>query len=186
MLKKFIPLIVFFLFCACSPIFQVKPRQEVPLSKMEAKVSNNIIEMQAKILSEDQVVEDFDANLILAGTIPIQITITNQTQQPIVFIEKDFSLLDFNGQQLSNLKAKEALESLLDYYKIRAYNPYSYEKIQTNFLTHSLLLKEALMPNESRSGLLYFKLKKATSTKGLKLKLSRKKIFAESLILALN
>ncbi|KAF0240086.1 MAG: hypothetical protein FD167_4248 [bacterium] len=184
MLKKFIPLIVFVLFCACGPTFQVKPRQEVAFSQMNHKISNNIIEMQAKLLSEDQIIETFDANLLLAGIIPIQVTITNQTQQSIVFMEKDFSVIDSQGQSITNLNAKDALERLFDYYKIRAYNPYSYEKMQANFLTHSLSL--ALMPNESRSGLLYFKPEKANSTKGLKLKLTRKKIFIESLILKLS
>lgn len=186
MLKKFIPIIIIFL-SSCSPTFQIKPSQEVTLSQTDQKTSNNMVEIQAGLLSEDQVVEIFDANLFLARVIPIQITITNLSQQPIIFSEKDFSLIDSQGKPINSLKAKDALESLLDYYKIRAYNPYSYEKMQANFLTHSIVLKETLMPNEKRSGLLYFKVKKNESfiTKGLNLVL-RKKTFAESLRLTIN
>lgn len=191
MLKKFIPLTIFFLLCSCSstfrPIFQVKPRQEVPLLEASNKASNIVVEVEAKLLPEDLVVEIFDGNLFLAGTIPIQITLTNKSQLNIAFMEKDFSLLSSQGETFTNLKAEDAFESLFDYYKIRAYNPYSYEKVKEDFLTHRLKLKDPFLPNESRSGLLFFKTKKAkTIPKNLQLKLTGKKLFSESLILHLD
>lgn len=185
--KKFIPLIIFLLFCSCSPAFQVKPRQEVIYSETNNKIFNSIIELKAKLLSEDQIVEIFDGNLFLVGTIPIQVTLTNKTEQNIIFTEKDFSLVNPKGESFNNLKPKDAFESLFDYYKIRAYNPSSYEKMKDNFLTHSLNLKDPFSPNESRSGLLFFKIKKASpSPKGLELKLTQKKLFSENLTITLG
>ncbi|MBI4851803.1 MAG: hypothetical protein HY819_08415 [Acidobacteria bacterium] len=143
--------------------------------------------MQAKLLSEDEIVEIFDGNLLLASIIAIEITLTNKNEQSIIFSEKDFSLLGEQGRVFSNIKDKDVLEKLLDYYKIRAYNPYSYEKMKANLLTHSLSLKTPFMLNESRRGLVFFSLKKTTTIpKGLELKLSRKKFFAESLLLKLD
>lgn len=190
MLKKFIPLIIIFL-CSCSPTFQIKPRQDISITQknqnISKSVSNSKIEMQAKLLSEDEIVEIFDGNLLLASIIPIEITLTNKNEQSIIFSEKDFSLLGEQGRVFSNIKDKDVLEKLLDYYKIRAYNPYSYEKMKANLLTHSLSLKTPFMLNESRRGLVFFSLKKTrTIPKGLELKLSRKKFFAESLLLKLD
>jgi hypothetical protein len=192
MIKKFIPLIV--LFCACSPTFQIKPKQEVPILESNNKTisdlntaTNQILEMQASPLSEDQIIEIFDGNLLLAGTIPIDVTLSNKSKTAILFTEKDFSLTDPQGQKFSNLKAKDAFESLFDYYKIKAYNPASYEKIKANFLTHSINLKDPILPDENRKGLLFFKLKKGkTISKKLELQLSRKKIFTDNLKIVLN
>lgn len=186
MQKIFIPLIVIF-FCCCSPPFQVKPRQDVTFSEITHKTSNDLVQLQAEILSEDQIVEIFDGNLLLAGSIPIKITIVNKSQQSLAFTEKDFSLSNGSKQRFSKLKPSDALESLFKYYKIKAYSPYSYEKIKVAFSTHSLSLEEAFTPNESRSGMIYFKIKPSSPLpKGLQLKLVKEKMLKEGLTISLN
>jgi hypothetical protein len=173
--KTLFLLTILFITTACNTSFQIKPRQEVSLTKINA-ISSNFEPLEAEILSEDKVVEVFDANLFLAGIIPIQVSLTNDNQQPLVFTEKDFVLIDSTGQKFNNIKAKDALDRVFDYYGITAYNIYSYETMKTNFLSHSLALKESFTPGEKRQGLLYFKFEKRSPIpKGLKLKLEKNK-----------
>lgn len=188
MLKKFIPLsLIFLLGLACGPVFQVKPRPTVDLPEINNKTANSNFILEAAILSEDKAVEIFDANLFLAGIIPLEVKLTNQIQNSVKFSEKDFTLLDSQGRSFRCIKDKDVINKLLDYYKIKAYNPYSHDKLKENFFTYSLSLKESFSPNETRQGLLYFKMgKEKTLGQGLKLSFKNKKISQNSLILTLN
>ncbi|MFY9223539.1 MAG: hypothetical protein WAQ98_12770 [Blastocatellia bacterium] len=188
MIKKFIPLLLIFLLgLACGPVFQVKPRSTVDLPEINNKTANSSLILEAAILSEDKAVEIFDANLFLAGIIPLEVKLTNQNQTPVKFSEKDFTILDSKGRSFSCIKDKDVINKLLDYYKIKAYNPYSHDKLKEKFFTHSLSLKESFGLDETRQGLLYFKIGKEKAVgQGLKLNFKNKKISQDSLLLTLN
>lgn len=184
MQKKLIFLIFFLILPACNTSFQIKPRQEVSLSQpsniSSSAIPNTTTPLQAQLLSEDKVVEVFDANLFLSGVLPVQISFTNNSQEFLTLQEKDFTLLDLTGRRFSNIKAKDVLNRVFDYYGITAYNIYSYETMKTNFLSHSIVLNEAIKPGETRQGLLYFKFEKRSSIpKGLKIKLEGKKLTSQ-------
>lgn len=172
--------------CANAP-FKVADRVEVPAINITPAATNTKLELRAQVLNEDEVIGLFDGNLLLAGIIPIRVALTNQTQQPLTFTNRDFQLVTPQGQLCVPVKAKDVVGRLIKYYGYRVYNEYAYKEMQAKFISHDLDLSMPLAVGESRQGMLYFKPKKGkTIPVGLKLNLMANSIKKESLTIELN
>jgi hypothetical protein len=147
---------------ACGKPFNVKPKPAVIDSKATARVTlkavgeSQGIAIQAEaITDEDYLYDTFEANLILAGVLPVQLKLTNngastaelkRAKLEIKALNKNYKMLD----------SHKAYKRLMSFYGISIYNKHGHKESRADFDTHAFELKKPLAAGESREGLIYF------------------------------
>jgi hypothetical protein len=142
--------------CGGKP-FNVKPRPDLPPSTYTAEESAGGISVKAaKVTDEDLLYETFDANLILAGLLPVRVEVANATGAAIEFKKAKFELRSAAGRRYKALKAKDAFKKLISYYGITTYSKDGYRESQDDFLSYALDTAAPLAAGETRSGMIFF------------------------------
>jgi hypothetical protein len=111
-------------------------------------------QISAKQLDPDQIYDIFGGNLLLAGILPVQLTITNQTRESIDFRPQQCTLTVTN-RQAKLLTPDQALARLVKYYGVRVYNIHFYDQMATRF-TQQSLTAGVILPGATLQGMLYF------------------------------
>jgi len=138
--------------CAIKP-FNVKPRPTAPPGGFAARATEGSLEVKAgTIRDEDYLYTTFDANLVLAGVLPLKLEIRNGGSQPVNMKQAQFMLS--NGQK--PIGPRHAFKRLMTYYKIRLYSPEGYKASLGDFMSYGLDQASLLPPGESRWGILFF------------------------------
>jgi hypothetical protein len=104
------------------------------------------------IRDEDYLYTTFDANLILAGVLPLKLVIRNAGSQPASLRSAQFLL----GHGHKPISPRRAFKRLMTYYKIRFYDPEGYKASLTDFMSFGFDQATPLAPGESRWGVLFF------------------------------
>jgi hypothetical protein len=142
--------------CGGKP-FNVKPRPDVPTGSYEAMAETSSSAIQAAaIRDEDFLYETFDANLIMAGLLPVRIKITNSGASPLVLKKASFEIKAPDGRKFKLLDARRAYKKLISYYEISVYTKKAYKQSQEDFSSHALDLASPIEAGQSRDGLLFF------------------------------
>jgi hypothetical protein len=111
------------------------------------------LELQAgAIRDEDYLYTAFDANLILAGVLPLKLVIRNGGSQPADLRPARFLL----GRGQKPISPGRAFKRLMTYYKIRLYDPEGYKASLADFTSYGFNQVTPLLPGESRWGVLFF------------------------------
>jgi hypothetical protein len=138
--------------CATRP-FNVRPRPACPLGDFTACTDAGPLELKAgAIRNEDCLYDTFDANLILAGVLPVKVDIWNRSSQP-VNLKKAMFLLS-NDQK--PMDPRRAFKRIMTYYKIRLYNQEGYKASLADFASYGFDQATPLPPGQSRWGVLFF------------------------------
>jgi hypothetical protein len=138
--------------CATKP-FNVKPRPATPPGDFISRAAAGSLELKARaIRDQDYLYETFDANLILAGVLPIKLDIHNGGSQPVNLKQARFVL----GSGQKPISPRRAFKRLMTYYKIRLYNPEGYKASLADFASYGLDQATPLAPGQSRWGVLFF------------------------------
>lgn len=141
--------------CATKP-FNVRPRHVAPPADFTARVAAGSVEVQAAaIRDEDYLQATFDANLIMAGILPVKLALQNSGSGPIDLKGMRFSL-SAGGQQRKPIEPKDAFKRLIGYYKIRVYSIDGYKASRGEFASYGFDRRAPLAPGESRWGILFF------------------------------
>lgn len=141
---------------SCKP-FNVKPRIEVPRAANEARAETNGVVISASVVrDEDWLNDTFDANLILAGIVPVRIEVKNSGLTPIEFSKAKFELTLGSGRSFGSVNPDRAFKRALAYYDVSAWSKALYKESRADFASYSLDTKSPQAPGESRQGLLYF------------------------------
>ena len=142
--------------CGGKP-FDVKTQVALPAMADAPVAEAPGLRMQAAaVRDEDFLLTTFDANLILAGILPVNITITNRTAQPLDLRKARFTVRATDGHSYKAAEAKSAFKRLIKYYEISTYSKPDYKKSLEDFAAYALDLSRPLAMGESRQGMLFF------------------------------
>jgi hypothetical protein len=158
-------------------LYKVKPVIQAPIPDGAAGAETGGIRLRAvPLLSDEEVQELFEANLLLAGVLPVRVEIGNQTQSPIELKKSRFSLRDAEERGWKTLAPNQAIARILEYNAVYAYTPSSRKKFEEDFRSHALATETPLAVGEQRGGLIFFQTPKkepVASPRGLVLKIEK-------------
>jgi len=171
MTRAFIVLILLLLAGCGSKPFDVKTAVKLPaLAGAPVAESSGIRLQAAAVRDEDFLLSTFDANLILAGVLPVNVTMTNHGSQPLDLRKARFELRTADGHTYKAADAGRAFKRLIQYYEISTYSKGAYKQSREDFAAYALDAARPLAMGESRQGMLFFILPDlAIQAAGLKL-----------------
>lgn len=161
--------------CGGRP-FNVKARVDPPpTGGTAARAESGGVSIQAEALRDEDYLNDtFDANLILAGILPVRLKATNQSREPVDLSKARFEVKTPGGRAYKSAEAKKAFKRLISYYGISTYSKAGYKESQETFGDYALDLSKPLGGGESREGLVFFIIPNAEAqSSGLRMIASR-------------
>jgi hypothetical protein len=143
---------------ACGgSLYKVKPVIQSPIADGAAGAEAGGIKVRAvPILIDEEIQELFEANLLLAGILPVRVDVTNESGAPVDLKIAGFRLHNGDAREWKAKTAKQAVARILKYYDVYLYNPNSRRKFEEDFRTHALNVDAPLSQGEQRSGLVFF------------------------------
>jgi hypothetical protein len=156
--------------CGGKP-FDVKTEVVLPaIAGAPAADSPGVRVQAAAVRDEDYLLATFDANLILAGVLAVNVAVTNRAAQPLDLHKARFELRAADGHTYKAADAGRAYKRLIKYYGISTYGKEDYKQSRADFAAYGLDLSRPLAMGESRRGMLFFLLPdRAIRATGLKL-----------------
>jgi hypothetical protein len=141
--------------CVIKP-FNVKTRPAAPPGEFRSHATAGTVELGAGIIrDEDYLYDRFDANLILAGVLPVKFSAKNTGPGPMDLKPVRIWLVA-SGHGQRPMEARSAFKRLMKYYRIRAYSPDGYKSSVVDFVSYGFDSGTPLAPGELRWGLLFF------------------------------
>jgi hypothetical protein len=108
------------------------------------------------VKDEDYLFDTFDANLIMAGVLPVMVTVTNTGAEPLDLDRARFEIRAWNGRGYKADAPRKAYERLVSYYGITTYSKDGYNESREDFSSHALDFETPLAAGQSRDGLIFF------------------------------
>lgn len=161
------------LLAACGgPLYKVAPLPSSPAP--ELTVNNTAsLQLAAVAMDGDRALEQFDANLPLAGVIAVEVRLVNRTAAEIKTSKLKFALRDATNNKRNRLKLakpKRALQRVMRYYDNRFYLIEGYRQTRAGYDALALPLDQSLAPQQERRGFLFFETRRGpASLQGLTL-----------------
>jgi len=144
----------------CGPLFKVAPLPKSPPADLVTATAPNGLEVGASALTDDiSAIEQFGANLPLAGLVAVKVELMNRGTEPIKASALRFELRDAAGGRYQRLETKKALGRLMKYYQKRTYLKESYRQTRESMESLALPLSSPLAPQEKRHGFIFFEAK---------------------------
>ena len=161
---------------ACGgALFKVKPVVELPPLTGALKSANagGVTIKVAPLLSDEESQELFEANLPLAGVLPLRVELAHESGVPVKLKRARFRLRDGEGNEWKLLPPKQAISRILTANGVTLYNPSSRKQFEEEFVAYALDLKTPLSSTDRRrQGFLFFQTPKkepVSSPRGLAL-----------------
>ena len=147
--------------CACSgPLFKVKPAVDLPAMSADARAATagGVTVRTAPLLRDEESQALFEANLPLAGVLPVRIELDYETGGvPLELKRVKPQLRDKNGHVWKLLSPKDATARILKANDIYLYNPNSRKAFEKEFGAYGIDLKTPMAAAERRrQGFLFF------------------------------
>lgn len=141
---------------ACGgSLYRVKPVVEAPASATTGEATVGGVHVRAVPLLRDEESQGlFEANLLLAGLLPVRVEIGNEGGAPLAFKRLRFRLRDQSGKEWKYRTAKQAVSRILEDNAVFLYNPNSRAAFERAFSAHTLDLQSPL--TAPRRGLIFF------------------------------
>jgi hypothetical protein len=135
-------------------LFKVKPFVELPPMSDSAKTADvgSISFRAAPLLTDEESQDLFEANLQLAGLLPIRIEIVHNSGEPIDLKPVRFRMHDAAGAEWKYLPARKAIARILKANDVYTYNPHARKTFEKEFGEYEISLKEPLTHAERRRG----------------------------------
>jgi hypothetical protein len=143
---------------ACGgSLYKVKPVVDAPVNAPVGRAAAGGIELRAvPLLTDEESQELFEANLLLAGLLPVRVEMSNESGAPLEFKRLRFRLRAESGKEWKYRTAKQAVSRILEANQVFLYNPNSRAAFETAFRAHALDLQTPLAANQPRRGLIFF------------------------------
>jgi hypothetical protein len=149
--------LLLFVGCGGGKPFSVKSEVTLPPLADAPTAQTAGVRMQAAaVRDEDFLLATFDANLVMASVLPVNVTVVNQTAQPLDLHKARFELRTSDGHAYKAADAKRAFGQLIKYYGISTYSKSGYKKSREDFAAYLLDTGAPLAMGESRRGMLFF------------------------------
>ena len=158
--------------CAGS-LFKVKPAIELPPLAGDAKSASagGMTVRVAPLMSDEESQDLFEANLPLAGILPLRLELAFESGVAVETKQVRFRLKDGEGREWQLLTPKAAMSRILKANDVYAYNPSSRKQFEQDFTAYGIDLKSPLSDSERRhQGFVFFQTPKkepVESPKGL-------------------
>jgi hypothetical protein len=150
-------LTLFLLLSGCGKPFNVKPRPDTPPPIAGASATASAIRLEAEaVTDEDYLYDTFEANLLMAGVLPVRVKITNRGTEETSLKKSRFEILSAEPRAYKAIKAGEAFNRVFAFYGISLYTKRGYKESKSDFLSHAIDLSSPLAAGESREGLIFF------------------------------
>jgi hypothetical protein len=149
-------LAVALLLAGCGSLYKVKPAAEAPIKGAAGARAGEIVVRAVPLLSDEESQELFEANLPLAGLLPVRLEISNSGGTAVELKRARFHLRDDQGREWKVRSAKQAVSRILDANDISLYNPQARANFEEAFRAHALDTLTPLAPAERRQGLIFF------------------------------
>ncbi|HEX7998412.1 MAG TPA: hypothetical protein VF528_08480 [Pyrinomonadaceae bacterium] len=138
-------------------LYKVKPVVNAPVNVPAGRAAAGGIELRAvPLLTDEESQRLFEANLLLAGLLPVRVELSNESGAPLDFKRVRFRLRAESGKDWKYRNAKQAVSRILDANQVFLYNPNSRTAFEAAFRAHALDLQTPLAANQSRRGLIFF------------------------------
>jgi hypothetical protein len=145
---------------ACGgSLYKVKPVVELPAMSGDVKsgTGGGLVVKVAPLMADEDSQELFEANLPLAGLLPLRVEVGYESGVPVELKKAKFRLRDASGKEWKLLTPKEAISRVLKANEVYAYNPNSRKQFEVEFGAYALDRKTPLTPGErKRQGFLFF------------------------------
>ena len=145
---------------SCSgSLFKVKPVAELPPLPAETRATDagGVTLRVAPLLTDEQIQELFEANLPLAGVLPVRIELAFQSGVAIELKKARFHLRDDQNREWKLLSPKSAISRIMKANEVTLYNPNSRKQFEQEFGAYAIDLKTPLASGEPRrQGFLFF------------------------------
>jgi hypothetical protein len=142
--------------CASKP-FHIKPAPGNPPAARTATAERDGLSIEAAaITDEDYLYQTFEANLLLAGVLPVKVTITNQSAEPVNIKRAQFEVSTSGSQRYKAVTGKKAFERVFAYYDFTLYNKEGYKESRDEFSAYAFDVTTPIGAGQSRSGLMFF------------------------------
>lgn len=143
--------------CGGKP-FRVKTRPDPPPPASGPVAESQGVSFQAEALTdEDFLYQTFDANLIMAGILPVRVKVGNSSPEALNLKRVRFEV-GSGGRPLKMIDARRAYKRLISYYGISTYSQEGYRESRDDFSAYALDLETPLPPGEARQGMLFFQI----------------------------
>lgn len=146
---------------ACSTsLYKVKP--PAALARMPATAATadvgSVTFRAAPLLTDEETQELFEANLQLAGLLPVRLEARHNGGEDLVLKKLKFKLHDASGNEWKLISGKQAVSHILKANAVFAYNPNSRKTFEKEFRAYDFDLKAPLTHSErQRQGLIIFR-----------------------------
>ena len=151
---------VLLLFSGCvGRLYRVKPVIELPpmTGDLKSASGGGVNVVVAPLLSDEESQDLFEANLPLAGVLPLRIELSHESGIPVEIKKARFRLHDGAGKEWKLLTPKQAISRVLKTNEVYAYNPNSRKQFEEEFGAYGLDTKAQLSTTDRRrQGFLFF------------------------------
>jgi hypothetical protein len=139
-------------------LFKIKPVAELPPLPDSSKsaTAGGVTLKVAPLLSDEESQELFEANLPIAGLLPVRVELIHESGLPLEVKRARFLLRDDSGREWKAVSAKKASGRILKANGVSAYNPNSRKQFEQEFAAYEIDLKTPLSSSERRQGFLFF------------------------------
>ena len=145
------------LFAGCGgTLYKVKPRVDAPMTGSREASAGGFQVRAVPLLTDEESQELFEANLPLAGLLPVQVEMSNDSGAQLSFKRVRFQLHDGEGRVWKMRTAKQAVSRILDSDEVYLYNPNSRKKFEEEVGAHTFDLTAPLEAGQQRRGLIFF------------------------------
>ena len=141
-------------------LYKVKPKIDAPVTGGRDASAGGVSVRALPLLADEESQELFEANLPLAGLLPVRLEISNESGAPLLFKRVRFRLRDADGRVWKLRSPKQAVSRILTDNAIYLYNPNSRKKFEEAISEHAFDLATPLEAGSQRRGLLFFQTEK--------------------------
>jgi hypothetical protein len=144
--------------CAGKPFDVKRIRPVAPESLPGAAHLGPVNVRAAAVWDEEWALENFDANVILAGVLPVRVDLENTAASPAEVRKWKFELASATGGRFKRLDAKKAMKKIEGYYGITLRSKSGDALYKEDFRANELAIDTPLGAGERRQGLVFFEI----------------------------
>ncbi len=161
MSRRFLFLILLFVSStSCSSsLFKVKPVTELPPLPAASNTADagGVTVRVAPLLTDEESQDLFEANLPVAGVLPVRLQLDFQSGVPVETERARFRLRDNQNKEWKLLSPKSAVSRIMKANGVSLYNPNSRKQFEHEFAAYAIDLKQPLSSDDPRrQGFLFF------------------------------
>lgn len=137
-------------------LYKVKPKIDAPITNGKEANAGGFTVRAVPLLTDEESQELFEANLPLAGLLPVRVEMSNESGAQLLFKHVRFRLRDADGREWKVRSPKQVVGRVLDSDQVYLYNPNSRKEFEEAVGTHTFDLKTPLDAGSQRRGLIFF------------------------------